>query len=478
MIFRLLLRATLVLIPSLLPAQELPPLSIARDAAGQVTLQWPTLPGQTYHLQSSPSLAAADWQTARAEEEATGLPMTFTETPGPGEAHRFYRLEVGPVKPLIKKIAVMGDSVTGQGSANLVHLSARGYFNWARLFGGTRWELVADPVNKAFCFYAGGKRSYQISAIHLPTILASDADVCVLAYGTNDAAQISTPEAYRAQIVADWAALRAAGIHPVAVTVLPIGSVGIDNTVRQALVVQLNAIVREESAIHNVPLCDWSYLMEAVPGSDNGVGLDSYYIGSNNYHPLPYPASMIGRKLHETLKKHFRFDFDPWENQNWITPNVAFVGTDRPNGWYLFPPAEGSVDQRSLIPSPEGNWWEFRITQGGALGNFYLNNFGENLGGPPTGRMVEGVVELQVMSGSIAGVTLQVGSALAVDMLAGGDIGAQIVPHDGIVALRTPPVLVPAGVTSVPPTLAFRTNDATATLRIRRCGIRLANDDG
>jgi hypothetical protein len=83
MTFRFLLRACLVLIPSLLRSQELPPLSIVRDEAGQVTLQWPTLPGQTYRLERSPSLAAAGWQIARDEEEASGATMTFTENPGP-----------------------------------------------------------------------------------------------------------------------------------------------------------------------------------------------------------------------------------------------------------------------------------------------------------------------------------------------------------------------------------------------------------
>ncbi|MCW1915605.1 hypothetical protein OJ996_18615 [Luteolibacter sp. GHJ8] len=54
MIFRFLQRATQVLIPSLLHCQELRRLSMARNAVGQVTLQWPTLAGQIYHLQSSP----------------------------------------------------------------------------------------------------------------------------------------------------------------------------------------------------------------------------------------------------------------------------------------------------------------------------------------------------------------------------------------------------------------------------------------
>jgi lysophospholipase L1-like esterase len=377
------------------------------------------------------------------------------------------------VKPLVTKIAFMGDSITGQGGSNLIYLSALGYYNWARLFGGSRWDLVKNPVDNSFRFYSSGRRSYEISAAHLANIIASDADVCVLAYGANDAAQFSSTAAYRAQIVSDWAALRNAGIHPVAVTVLPIGTANIDNSGRHALVVQLNAIVREESAAHNVPLCDWSSLLEAVPGSNNGVGLNNYYINNNNYHPLQYPASMMGRKLNATLKEHFRFNLDPWANQSWITPNVAFEGSaDHPNGWYLYPPAGGSVDNKTLIPSPEGNWWELAITKGSSTGNFYLNSFAANLGGSPAGHMVETLVELQVTSGSIAAVCLQTGNALAVDMASAGDTGAQIVPQDGIVVLRTPPVLIAAGTTAVYPTLAFRTNDEAATIRIRRCGIR------
>ena len=258
-------------------------------------------------------------------------------------------------------------------------------------------------------------------------------------------------------------------------TVLPIGTATTDNTLRHARIVELNAVIREETAAHHVALCDWTGLLEAVPGSGNGVGLNSHYLNNDDYHPLQYPASLIGRALHATLAANFRFGIDPWANSNWITPNVALTGSNgQPStgGWNLYPPAGATIDSKTLVPSPEGNWWEIAFSQAAPGGNFYINCFGANIGGSPAGSTVEAIMEVQVMSGSIAGAFLQAGSALATDMNEAGGSGAQILPSDGIVVLRTPPVVVPAGVTTVNPSVGFRCNDASATIRIRRCGVR------
>jgi len=452
---------------------DLPAVTLSRSPAGQVTLDWPTVPGQTYRLERSASMAAAEWQTVRPTEEATGLPMTFTETP---EATTlFYRLAVDPAKPLVSKIAVMGDSITAQTSRNLYHISAMGYSGWARFFGGARWDLVANPADNTRRFATSGKRAFEVSALHLSQVIAAAPDACIIVYGTNDAAQLSPSVAsFRTQILSDWSALRDAGIQPVAVTVLPIGSATMDNSARQARVVELNTVLREETAAQQIPLCDWTGLLEAVPGSNTGVGLNAHYQNNDDYHPLQFPASLIGRALNATLQQHFRFGIDPWQNTGWITPNVALDGSNgQPTGnWQIFPPSGSTIDSKTLIPSPEGNWWEIAFTKGSSTGNFYVNAFGTNLGGSPAGHTVEAVTELQVMSGSIAGAFLQTGSGLATDMNEAGGTGAQILPSDGIVVLRTPPVLVPAGTTNVIPTLGFRSNDPTATVRIRRCGIR------
>lgn len=436
-------------------------------------LSWQTIAGQNYRLERSPTLNADSWETVRPSEEATGLPMSFSESTG--AIAGFYRLNVTPAKPLASKVAVMGDSITAQGSTNLSNLSAVGYYVWARSFGGARWDLVKNPVANSFCFAASGKRSYEISALHLQQVIAADPDVCIIVYGTNDAAQLSSVTTFRNQLLSDWEALRNAGIHPVAATIPPIGTATGDNSLRHALVVELNGVIREEAAAHQVPLCDWTGLLEAVPGSNNGIGLNSHYQNNDDYHPLPYPASLLGRALNATLNEHFRFGGDPWENINWITPNVALEGSNgQPStgSWQIYPPGGGSIESKTLVSSPEGNWWQIAISRGSSTGNFYLNCFGANIGGSPAGSTVESIVELEVISGSVAAPFLYTGSSLAADMLGAGGIGAQIVPADGVVVLRTPAVEVPANTSNVAPTLGFRTNEDTATIRVRRCGTR------
>lgn len=455
-----------------LGAQEIPQLNLVRGSGDQVSIDWPTVPGQGYQLQRSSTLDPASWETVRPFEEATGLPMSFSESNGASTA--FYRLDVTKVKPLITKVAIMGDSVTAQGSRNLYHLTAIGHFCWARVFGGSRWELAKNTVDNTFAFVISGRRSFEISAAYLQHIIDADPDVCILAYGTNDAAQLSSVEAYRNQLISDWAALRNAGIHPVSVTVPPIGTVG-NHALRQARVAELNAVLRQEAAAHQVPLCDWTIFMEADPGSDNGVGLNSYFYNNDDYHPAQYPASRMGRALHQTLEENFRFGLDPWQNTNWITPNVALAGSNgQPStgSWHVFPPAGATVESKTLVPSAEGNWWQLAISRGSSTGNFYVNCFGANLGGSPEGSTVEAIVEIEVISGSLAGTFISVGSTLATDMFAAGGVGAQIVPEDGIVVLKTPPVELAAGTTQVVTAMGFRTNDEAATFRLRRCGIR------
>lgn len=470
---RPILKLCLFMLSGALSAQELPQIRLTRSTAGTVTLDWPTIPGQSYRLERSHSLDPAFWETIRAPEEASSLSMTFSEA-NPAAAG-FYRLEVSPAKPLVTSVAVMGDSITAQGSRNLYHLSAMGYYGWARLFGGSRWDLVKNPADNTFAFTASGKRSFEISGVNLNRVITADPDICIIVYGTNDAAQLWPVENFRWTLLSDWGALREAGIEPVAVTVPPIGTATGDNSLRHARVSALNQVIRQEAAIHQIALCDWTGLLEALPGSDNGVGLNSHYQNNDDFHPLQYPASLLGRALNATLEQHFRFAADPWENTRWITPNVALEGDNgQPSsgGWEVFIPGNASVGSKALIPSPEGNWWEIAFAQNTAAGTFYVKSSGANLGGSPGGSTVEGIVELEVVSGSIAGVSLQVGAALATDLHGAGGSGAQIVPGDGIVVLRTPPVAVPVGTSSVNPTLAFRSNESSATIRIRRCGIR------
>ena len=87
---------------------------------------------------------------------------------------------------------------------------------------------------------------------------------------------------------------------------------------------------------------------------------------------------------------------------------------------------------------------------------------------------MEGIAEIQVVSGSLDNLTFQMtgGGLLASDLVNGERSGAQVVPADGIVVLRTPQVVLGGGVITATPALYFNTGESSAVVRIRRCGIR------
>lgn len=376
-----------------------------------------------------------------------------------------------PLARTLRRVAMLGDSITGLGSANLTHLFAGGYFDWARAFSGSRWELV--PNGTSFCFATSGKRSDELSSLHLSQVIASDAEICVLAYGTNDAYLLRPVDAFVATAKSDWQALKAAGIEPVATTVLPMGSNGGGMAARQARVAEYNVALRQAAADEQVALCDWTTQLEAVEGSNDGIGLNSYYLNNDNLHPRPLAASRIGRVLAATLLQNFDLPRDLWSNKNWITPNTAFAGSNgNPTSqWSVSAPAGGSIVSKTLVSSSEGNWWQFQIQPGTSTGAYSIMSLAANAA---SNKKVECVAELEVISGSLNLVGLQAvtSTVAAADLNYGEKTGAQIRPADGIVVLRTPAVSLAAGVSSVYPALLFSSSETETVVRVRRCGVR------
>jgi len=440
---------------------------------GDCGVRWSSLARQRYQLESSTSLNEFGWLPIGSQVAGTGSEMSWT---GPMDgSRRFYRLQVN--LPEIRRIAFMGDSITAQGSTDLTNLWAVGYANWARVFGGSRWEM--EPNGTTLRFATGGKASGEVSSLHLAQVIASNADACVVAYGTNDAFRLYSTASFVSQAVSDWTALRGAGIEPIAVTVLPMGSVGGENAARQARVAEYNAALRIAAAQHGVILCDWTTVLEAEPGSNNGVGLDSYFINNDNLHPNSHAAAKLGRVLGMTVSAHFGFPTDVWENANWITPNVAFSGTSgqEPSQWNLYPPMGSTVNSKSLTSSPEGTWFELDISPGTSTGNFNLISFAANTGGSPASKTVETLVEVQVLAGSLDLLCLQTnsGGAVATELQAGSRLGSDVVPADGVVVLRTPLRVLGATATSVLPSLYFNAGESNTVVRFRRCGVRVVD---
>jgi hypothetical protein len=430
----------------------------------------PCRSGHSYSIYTSENLT--EWSLLHQQIATESDYLTLGDT-SPAASKKFYRVEPGRYFPSSKKVAIMGDSISAQGSTSPTFLNANGYYSWARLFNQGRWELVQN--GSRWCFATGGKRSDEVSALHRSEVIASDADTCVILYGTNDAFQLIPTSVFIAQAISDWQALKAEGITPVATTVLPMGSIGNDDARRQARVAEYNSALRLAASAHQVVLCDWTTLLEKFPGSNNGVALDSYFPTNDFLHPKPFPCSLLGRALAATIANNFALGSEVWDNSSWITPNVQFSGTNgKPDQWTIYSPAGATLIEKNLIPSPEGSWWEFTMVKGNSTGNFSINSFEANIGGPPSGKSIEAITELQVIEGSLNHLYLGLFSngTLAATMFGNLPEGAQLKPTDGVVVLRTLPAIF--GNNSVPatPGLYFSSGEGTTRRRVRRCGVR------
>ena len=57
-------------------------------------MQWLSVPGKTYMVQSSSSLFATNWSTTASNLPGTGQMMQLSDTNTPAPPARFYRVQV------------------------------------------------------------------------------------------------------------------------------------------------------------------------------------------------------------------------------------------------------------------------------------------------------------------------------------------------------------------------------------------------
>jgi hypothetical protein len=62
--------------------------------APNFTVQWPSVPGKTYQVQSSTSLFSTNWITTASNLAGTGQMMQLSDTNTPAPPARFYRVQV------------------------------------------------------------------------------------------------------------------------------------------------------------------------------------------------------------------------------------------------------------------------------------------------------------------------------------------------------------------------------------------------
>lgn len=373
-------------------------------------------------------------------------------------------------KPLLARLALVGDSITELGASSMYVLNAVGAWGWARCFNGSGWDPVSSGSKLTFA--TSGKRSDELNTLWLSAVVAAKPDACALLYGANDAAQLRTASAFLASCGESIDTLRAAGIRPLMFEVLPMSGSGQES--RQAKVAELNLALRTYCRQRGVPLCRWAHVLETTPGT--GIGSASYT--PDNIHPNALASSLLGRYMAGFLRKHFRFP-DVWKNTNWISPNWRLEGnpTD-PFGWNAYPPSGGSIGAKSVIPDPAGNWWQVEMVKGTSTSYFNLTNLQVNTGGSPAGKVVEMTSEVRVVSGEVGINCIQCYANPSVELQSvinnGSNISAAIVPDDGVLSFRISRALA-ADRTAVWASLLVAPVGSQATIRIRRQGCRVVN---
>lgn len=365
-----------------------------------------------------------------------------------------------------ESIAFMGDSITAQGFSGLHSYDADGYMTWARQINAAQWS--AEPNGASLSFATGGFNTLQIQTTHLPQVLASNATRCVVQGGINDFAAGRTSAQAAATLRQMWASLSAAGITPIATTVLPDAT----NVSRQAFVAATNVLIRANAAADGITLCDWSSAVEISPG----VGSVTDF--PDSIHPNQLGCVKIGKILAATIASLNIRSLSHYSTSDvFVTANSQLTGSSgQPTSWGLPSIASGAtLNSKSLVSSPEGTWWRFDYSQGSATSSSTLSNLTANIL-PVIGQTLEGILELQVISGSLTCTRLRVvasgGTQESYD--GGGAIPTTesiLTPANGIVVLRTPKTLMSGTVTLAWPQIQFA---GTAVFQIRRAGVRKA----
>jgi lysophospholipase L1-like esterase len=367
--------------------------------------------------------------------------------------------------PSLRSVAFMGDSITAQSVTGLVNLNSNGYPVWARAFGGSRWDF--EPNGAALTFATGGFDTFQVAATHLPQVLASNADTAFLHCGTNDFSDGTSSQDVADEILSMWLALRAANIRPIGSTILPV----VGNATKSTWIAATNEIIRSHAAANGIALCDWTNVIDV--GTNTGVSNTTFL--PDNIHPGTAGALLLGRFLSDFLTANYSLAFDPWAAPGaLLTRNPAFAGSSgQPTSWNVpVVPVSGTLNSKSLVADSEtgGNWWQMDVTQGAATGFFVcqLDFVGQ---ASVVGKTVYAITDVEVVSGSFMLAQLRcAATSNTYDLLNAQalPVAEYLVAADGVLTLRTPPMVVPSGNTYYTPTLSFA---GTGVIRFRRAAL-------
>ena len=228
-------------------------------------------------------------------------------------------------------------------------------------------------------FAASGKRSDEILATQIPQAIAVSATAvsgglthCLTQFGTNDISQGIAESVVRANAIAIWAALRAAGIEPIDIGLQPVAS-----ATNAAKAAGHNAWRRNYCKQHGIQHIDiWTSL-----ASSAGLGAYASGLGFDTIHPNSVAHRIIAGLIQAACEKPYavpRFlaavddrTFASMPNTtNLISNGVSFSDTNADGLPDAFNPAGsgGTYSVQAVDSGGFGKWARCAMTAGSAVG--------------------------------------------------------------------------------------------------------------
>lgn len=215
-------------------------------------------------------------------------------------------------------VCAIGDSITA-GSAN-------GNSYYSKLL-----SRAGQFQNKG-SFAVAGTRSDEILATQVPQAIASGAQFCFTQFGTNDVAQSVAESTLRANAITIWARLRAAGIEPIDVSLLPHNTAA--NAVRHAAHNVWRKLYCLKNGITHIDV--WPLLATSAGAFASGMNVDAT-------HPSTSAAIAMANKVAARMAS-------PWlvdpllaltdtgsDTATFINNAVSFTDSNAdgvPNSWF------------------------------------------------------------------------------------------------------------------------------------------------
>ena len=356
-----------------------PPLAKARitgfSANGDLlTLSWSSQPGEHFDIEYSDNLA--DWSDLFTSIPSSLETPTSTQVFSKPASGRFFRVVSAKSKPLISRVAWLGDSITEgetQPDGRCHLLTGR----LVHVLLDQRITPVANSIRGDWDFGWSGFTSQQLingrpdlpGVFPVQRVINSGADTCVVHIGTNNITWGQPVDMIVSSISEVWDLLRAANITTIGTEITP--RAGISSV---EVVDDINSRLNSEARARGMIFAEWNRVGRLA----NGTADPKYY--PDGLHPNAMAASAKAIYLADVfVRKATLLDYrsiGSIGNPEWITPNPAMAssGESPPNAWQSYPPANGTTEF-SIVPSSGGGdpWLQLVVRQPeGAYGHGYL----------------------------------------------------------------------------------------------------------